>query len=168
MALTLIATAGASNANTYSTLAEAETYFEKRLHKSDWTDETDANKNIALVMSTRLLDEYFLWHGFQYSSSQALLWPRSNVFDVEGNPVTAGTIPDFLKDATAEFAMFLLAEDKSVESDMKGYKSIKIEGAISLWFDKRDRPDVIPKSVYSILRHYGDIVYREPKILVRM
>ena len=49
MTITIIATPGASNANSYVTLANAETFFESRLHKTDWTDATDANKNIALA-----------------------------------------------------------------------------------------------------------------------
>ncbi len=166
MAVTLIATSGATNANSYITLADAETYFETRLHKSSWDDETDDNKTIALIWATRLLDDYFIWDGFKVSTGQALMWPRSNIFDIEGNSVSSGSIPTFLANATAEYAMFLLDEDKSIEDGTKGFSRITLSG-LDIYIDKNDRKGVIPQSVYAMVRNYGEVSYYKRRILVR-
>ena len=166
MAVTIIATPGASNANSYITLADAETYYETRLHKTSWSDETDANKNIALVWATRLLDEYVLWYGFKVSSTQALMWPRSSIFDTEGDPVSSATIPSFIANATAEYAMFLLDSDITIEPGTKGYRRIALSG-LDMHIDKRDRKSVVPQSVYSMIKYYGDLVYRRQRFLER-
>ncbi len=166
MAITLIATPGASNANTYTTLADAETYFESRLHKTDWTDATDANKNIALVWATRLLDDYIIWDGMVASSTQALMWPRTLVYDTEGYPVNSGTIPSFLAEATAEFGMFLLADDVSIEKGEKGFKRLTLPG-LDIYTDKRDRKGVVPQSVYAMIRDYGVLPSRQTPLLQR-
>ena len=48
MALTIIATAKATNANSYVTLAEADAYLEGRLAVTNWDAASDDSKNRAL------------------------------------------------------------------------------------------------------------------------
>ena len=76
MALVLDATAAGATSNTYITLADAELYYETRLHVSDWDNANDADKGAALVWATRLLDEWMDWDGSNYDDDQALRWPR--------------------------------------------------------------------------------------------
>jgi len=166
MALILIATAASSNANTYSTLAEAETYFESRLQKTTWTAATDANKNIALVQSTRMLDEQLNWYGVPYSSTQLLRWPRYSVVDPDGEDVNYDSIPTFLKYATAEFAMQLLVADRQADDDTKGYKRLMV-GTLRIDVDKFDRKKVMPKAVWNMVKFYGTKSSGGNKRLVR-
>ncbi len=57
MAVTVIATAKSSSANSYVTLAETDTYFEGRLDVTSWTGAaTDDIKNRAIVMATGRLE----------------------------------------------------------------------------------------------------------------
>ena len=154
MALTLIETAASETANTYCSLAEAETYFESKYHKDNWTAATDANKNIVLVESTRLLDQHFDWEGVKWSSDQALRWPRTGVITPDAYDVDYQTIPQFLKDATAELALHILTEDRTQENDTRGIKSMKA-GPLELHLDKGDRQLVIPDAVNEILKFYG-------------
>ena len=155
MAITLIATAGATNANTYPTLAEAETYFESRIAIAAWAAATDPNKNISLSMATRLIDQQVLFRGWMYDSDQSLQWPRRGVMGRTGNYLTDNTIPQFLKDATSEYAALLLTEDRTIESGTKGYDRISVADAIYVRFDKYDRKKVMPPSVWSFLKFYG-------------
>lgn len=157
MAITLVATAGASNANTYCTLADAETYFESRLHKSDWDSATDANKNIALAMATRMLDNMFDWYGVSADEDQALLWPRYWVSDRKGWIYDSDEIPTELRDATAELALFLLDADWSKDDDTKGFRRISVgSGAVSLEVNPADRKKQVPDSVVQMVKHLGD------------
>ena len=158
MALILVATAGAANANTYATLAEANTYHtELRLHSETlWKAKTTDEKNRALAWATKLIDENFDFNGVPSYEDQALRWPRTNVYTIDGDEIDYETIPQFLKNATAEFAYFLLIEDRTEETnrDLKGFKYMKI-GEMSMVVDPYTGKPVIPPSVVAMLSDYG-------------
>ena len=171
MALVLKATPGASDSNTYCTLAEAETYFETRYHKSAWTAAIDANKNICLVWATRLLDEIIKWKGLEAVEESALRWPRWGVWDPDGNEIDSTDIPNWLKIATAEFAFHLRGSDRTIETnrDLTGFKSVQVD-VIKLEMmpgsAANSAKPVLPPSVWSIVKFYGSI-YGKSKTLVR-
>lgn len=106
MAVVIDATVGGAASNSFSTLAESETYMESRLNGATWTAATTDNKNRALVEATRLLS-IKQWRGERASSTQALAWPRFNAPDPD-NPngwyYESDVIPQRVKDATAELA----------------------------------------------------------------
>ena len=166
MALTLIATAGDASANTYATLEEAEAYFEGRLYTSDWDAETDENKNKALAWATKLLDQLIEWDGQYTLESQALRWPRGGVVTPDGKYLDANTIPDFLKNATAEFAAALLDENRTEDPDTAGFSKMKVS-VLSFTVDKTDRGGVIPDVVWNIIKPYGIKMAEKGKFLTR-
>jgi len=166
MALVLVATAGSSSANTYITLAEAESYFEARLHSSTWDDSANITKNEALVWATRLLDNYFNWVGLKVTSDQALQWPRQSVIDERGDLLDSTTIPNFLKNATAEFSMWLIASDRTADPSSKGVKRIKVD-TIDITLDKIDRSKVIPDIVYQMVSFYASKKGKKTSKLIR-
>ena len=154
MALTLIATAAAEDANTYVTLAEAESIMEARLHKTNWTNASDADKNIALVWATNLLDRQVDWDGSKYDDDSALRWPRSGIMNQDGIYLDDDVIPTFLKEATTFYAFYLLSEDRLAENDLMGFSYIRA-GSVAMNIDKRDRKAVIPPEVWDIIKVYG-------------
>lgn len=160
MAIVIDASVGGASSNSYCTLAEAETYHDSRLHNEDWTTGTDANKNIALVWATRLLDEWVDWNGskVEFMDEQVLRWPRYNVQDRDGEDFDSDIIPQFLKDATAELGKDLLAEDVTADADTKGYSQMKID-VLSFTIDKTDRDatTVLSDTVQSMVEPYGVI-----------
>ena len=109
MAVSIVATAGSASANSYITLAEADTYMEARLNASAWeTDATTDNQNRALVEATRELTTLF-YQGQRADDTQALAWPRQNAIDPDrfssGFYYETTEIPQRVKDATAELAL---------------------------------------------------------------
>jgi len=160
--------AGLSTANAYCTVDEADLYHEKHLYASDWTSATDDNKEIALMWATRLLDENVRWNGRVMSDDQALAWPRSQVYTIEGYSVASNTVPQFLKNATAEFARNLISEDRTLETnrDLMGFKELKV-GDLQLTVDTYKGKPLIPPSVWSIIRSYGSKAGKK-KTLVRI
>lgn len=78
--MALIATAGASNADSYVTLDEALSYFEnKRVNMSAYLEATDATGGTheqLLRQATLLLDQ-FDYVGDEVFQTQALKWPRT-------------------------------------------------------------------------------------------
>ena len=81
MAITIVATVGSATANSYVTLAEANSFVEGLTQSDDvvaWGNSTDDEKNRALFSATRRIDrEQFL--GAKASDTQARQWPRSGV-----------------------------------------------------------------------------------------
>lgn len=106
MAITIVATAGSAAANSFVTLAEAETYMEGRGNKALWTAASDANKDIALAEATTDLD-LREWSGYRATDTQALAWPRQWAIDPD-NPnhdyFDTDTVPTRVKHATCELA----------------------------------------------------------------
>lgn len=113
MALTIVATAGAANANSFVTADEMTTYCEGRLNASAWSA-TDAQLP-ALVEATRDLSA-LRYIGTRVTGTQALSWPRADAVNpdspaidtVSGDTLTdyaEDEIPQRVKDATCELAL---------------------------------------------------------------
>lgn len=106
MAITIIATPGASDANSYLTVAEGDTFAEERLGTLTWSSSSDEDKKKALVQATRYMDtlEYI---GEKATTTQALLWPRDDAKC--GDKDYADTvIPTEVQEATFDLAEGLL------------------------------------------------------------
>ncbi len=165
--MALDTTAGGANADAYCSLAEATAYFATRMHASSWGDLTEANQEAAIKWATRLLDDLMDWKGQKADRDQALRWPRNWVYDPDGWSVDGTTIPTFLKNATAEFARYLAAEDRLDDPDTLGYSEIKL-GSLALKMDKRDRKSIMPTSVWHMIKHYGNRSTGGPLTLQRV
>jgi len=168
MALTIIATPGAANANSYTTKAEASAvggYWETRLFRTSWTGAAVADRNAALVWSTQILDDWVDWIGSKVDDrdDQSLRWPRYGATDVDGDDFDSDEVPSFLKDATSELAGHLLGldADPTAKPDTQGFSELKV-GSLELKVDKHDRDEytLIPDSVVAMIEPYGRIRQR--------
>lgn len=144
------ATPSDENADSYLTLADAETYFTSRLFKTNWDTATDVTKEAALKWATKLIDAEFIWKGTPAYYGQSLGWPRGNV-TYDRRLLSHLLIPVPIKNAVCELALALLAEDrtKNSEPDTQGLSSLSV-GPVNLSFDGEDRADIIPESVRMI------------------
>ena len=105
MAATITATLSSATANSYVTLAEANTYFETVPDSSTWTSKTDDQKNRALISATRWIDS-FVFYGDRCDSGQALKFPRNN-YQVDDVELACSAIPNNIKYAQYELARAL-------------------------------------------------------------
>ena len=158
---------GLTNSNSYVSLDDADIYHEKRLHVTDWTGSNDDTKEAALMWASSLLDQLVDWYGTKYTETQAMRWPRSGVYDVDGYAILSNEIPQFLKDATAEYARVLIAEDVMAVNDLAGFKEIKID-VIQLKMDKWDRSGSLPKPVWDMIKTYGSKLSAQKRITERI
>lgn len=154
MAVTFDATAKGANSNSYATVAQADDYHARRLHKADWTGATTDTKEAALMWATQILEDGMDWVGAKRTTDQALRWPRSGVVTPDGDNIDDDTIPQFLINATAELARLLIAQDRAADPDTKGFRSITV-GPISLDVDKADQIQMIPEGVFLLMHPYG-------------
>lgn len=154
MALVVVATPGAADANSYITSVEADSYHEARLHSDSWTGASATNKDAAIVWATRLLDIHMDWEGTKSDILQALRFPRLGTRDRDGELYDSTIIPQPLKDATAELARLLILADRGIETGTEGLESLKA-GSVGLAFDKSDRIGTIPDEVYQMVVSLG-------------
>jgi hypothetical protein len=133
MPVTIIATPGDVNANSYVTLEEATAYFAERLYATAWTGAaTDDVRRQALIMATQRL-EPLPWDGYRASLNQRLQWPRSGCTDRDGYGVAFDAIPEDVRIACCEEAIGLLAKgsDPSAVDPLANFSALKV-GSISI------------------------------------
>ena len=127
MAATINATLSSDTANSYVTLAEADSYFETTPDSTQWDNKTDDNKNRALISATRWIDS-LNFYGDRCDNGQALKWPRNN-YEVDDVSLTCSVIPAEIKYATYELARSL-ANDTGAITDSTGdtglYEQVKL------------------------------------------
>ena len=157
---------GKTTANTYVTLDDADTYHENRLHVSDWTGASETDKEAALIWATRMLDDMVEWDGLKTNDTQALRWPRQGAYDRDGVEIDEDSLPTVIANATAEFARYLIAADRGDDPDTLGFKLLKVS-TITLEIDKYDRTDVLPDSVWQMVKWYGTKAFEGSADLIR-
>ena len=153
--MALDATPSGTSSDSYASVLDADAYHATHLYATDWTAASEANKEIALKMATRILDEKIDWAGTKSTSTQALSWGRIDVTD-DGYAVESTIVPQAIINATSEFARNLISSDLTVDAQGKGLESLSV-GEVSLTFDKDDTAGVMPSIVQEMLRGWGAI-----------
>jgi hypothetical protein len=155
---TLVETAGATNANSYCTVLEANQYHLDRplVGSTTWADAGTDEKTAALMWATTLLDRMFYWRGWITYPTQRLMWPRVGLIQTNGlYPLSELVIPELLKFATAEYARQLLEEDKTADSSTDELSALKV-GSINLVFKDSTYTKPVPDAVVILIpEHWG-------------
>ena len=146
MAITIVATAGAANANSYISLTEANELIEGLVADDDviaWEagSTSDDYRNRALYTAAQRIDrERFL--GARATDTQAMQWPRTGVrkpdtyintysvgfpFRITTDYFTDTEIPDQIKKAQAVLAAYLNNNKDGLGlSGLEDYQNIKV------------------------------------------
>ncbi len=144
MAITIDATVGGANANSYLTLAAAQALIDGFVEDEDvvaWASATTDQKNRALVSATQRLDrERFL--GARATDTQSLQWPRTGVrkpdtyintyavgfpFRITTDYFTDTEIPPQIQYAQAVLAVYLNSNKDSLSlNGLEDYSSVTI------------------------------------------
>jgi hypothetical protein len=144
MAVVIVATPGAANANSYVTLAEATAIIDGFVEDADvqhWGSGNTDSRNRALFTATQRLDrERFL--GARATDTQALQWPRTGVrkpdtyintyavgfpFRITTDYFTDTEIPTQIQYAQVVLAVFLHNNTDALGlSGLEDYKNVKI------------------------------------------
>lgn len=120
MAINLYSSIGTPTANSYVSLASANSYFSARENAEPWNDISNATSNATaaddkkkrlLTQATRELDKTYRYYGSKANNGlrgssdyQNLEFPRYNDVDVDGNEI----IIDDVKTSTYEQALWIL------------------------------------------------------------
>lgn len=81
---TLVATKGASNANSYATVEEADTYLDNIYGADEWATLEDDDKARLLITATKMIDRLSIDTTYgPHSSTQALNFPLADADGAE-------------------------------------------------------------------------------------
>ena len=146
MTVTVVATAGAVNANSYLSVAAADDLANLYLGTLNWASASSDNKGRALIMATRYLDQ-LSYIGEKASTTQALLWPRTDA-ECGDWSFTSSEIPAPIKQATFDLAEALLKDSTLLSG--AGAGSTELIPGIPNANLKRARVDVIDVEFNSV------------------
>ena len=110
MSLIVETGSGSTTAESYISVAEADTYHAANGAPASWTAASTADKESALRQATAYLDDRYAyqWRGTRAHEEQALRWPRTAVYDDDGFYVSSSSIPERLGRAVAVVALALI------------------------------------------------------------
>ena len=129
MALITETGTGASDAESYISVADADTYHANRSNTA-WASAANGSKEAALRKATGYLDGNYRFCGCPTSATQALQWPRIGV-RLNDYPISPNVIPKQLQYACAELALVALSESLTAAIDAQSVES-KTVGPISI------------------------------------
>lgn len=107
MALIVEDGSGLANADSYLSVADADTYHTAHGNPAAWSGASTAAKESALQLATQYLDAVYgtRWDGQRINSTMSLDWPRFSVVDPDGFLLPSNAVPRQVKDACAYLAL---------------------------------------------------------------
>jgi hypothetical protein len=111
---------GRSDAESYASVADCDTYHSNRGNAA-WTGDAAA-KEAALREATAFLEDKYrgLWRGRRCHETQRLHWPRYGVVDQDGFTIDFDIVPIEVKDALCEAALRAIAGNLTPDLDRGG------------------------------------------------
>lgn len=154
MAFTFDSTVSGASTNSYATVANFDDYADSMLFL-DLNLSTEQKQKV-LAMAFRII-ESLTFNGMKTVSTQKALFPRTGLIDKEGYSIDGSTIPQALKDAQCELALFLL--DNEVRYFEEGEDNRVTEsysaGALTFRYRELANPDKLPLRVQQLLKDIG-------------
>lgn len=150
--MALDATLGGSTTNSYVTNAEASVYFEDRMHSSAW--DLVVEQDQLLISASRMLDWYVNWKGITASTTQSMLWPRTDAYRPSGVLIEDDELPPEIKIAVFELAFSNITSDRTADDPLAGIGQLQVSSLlIKAGPEKPNQTTAptIPTHVYKIL-----------------
>ena len=135
--------------NSYISEDDADAYFAARLYSDAWDGATTDTREKAILMACSVLEHQMEWQGLPAVHDQVMAWPRVHVPGVDPD-----AIPNAIKNAQAELALYLLGTNPTATPKTAGYKSLTVD-TLKMEIDKADRLPVIPAHVADMLAPIG-------------
>ena len=159
---------GLTTATSYVSVAEATDLLSLNpVMSATWVALDSAEQESYLIWASRYLDYHVQWEGYKTVETSGLRWPRSCVTDVDGLYIDTDVIPEAVKEATAQLAIFLTASDAAQSGGEssnlpEGVKRVKADVVELEFFDdaaanSRSGSDLLPVNIRFLIRGLGTI-----------
>lgn len=163
----IVATAGASNANSYLSVAGADSIANGMIGTLAWSTATSDDKARALITATNGL-ETLAYIGTRTSDTQALSWPRTDASCGDWD-VTDDDIPRQIELATFDLANALLGDPELLRSQPaesslvpgvsnRDLRRLKLDVMELEWRSDRSPASAKPITPLTVLPHLKSIL----------
>jgi hypothetical protein len=165
MALVVETGTASATSESFSSVADALAYFTAR-DNADWLALTTAQQEVALRKATDYMEAVYSqrWAGTRTTSTQALSWPRYNVF-VNGYVTSSSSVPRAVVNACSELA--LRASAGELLSDSTQQKTRTKVGDIEVEFDKYSPQSAQYLAITAMLQPYFELASSVERKVVR-
>jgi hypothetical protein len=147
--MALVTTSGSASADSYASQAEATAYLAIRTTGTTWTSLASDVMDNYLRWAAIVLDTLG-WRGYRTEETQALAWPRADIYDQDGYAVDDDAIPTWLKRAQAEMAYQLVSNDWTQGQGPTYARRVKL-GSLEVEGEMHKK---IPSAVLALCRPY--------------
>jgi len=150
---TLDATVGGPSANSYATVAEADTYVDERMDTADWDGASADDKARALIMASRRIDQES-FEGVKADidpEDQALEWPREGADGPDGHVFDHNELPERLKQAAYELALVIVGDSSFLDdTGLESFSEVSV-GPLSVTPRHQQKGGELPETVKRLL-----------------
>lgn len=133
--------------NSYIDADGADDYFDDRLYADEWIGADAGDKEKALLMARRVLDQQ-PFAGTLSDPDQMLAWPRTGVYGADPD-----TVPQAVIDAQCELALAFLREDLTADDGTRGVRRLKA-GSVEIEYDGRAPAKRLPDAALTALEPF--------------
>ena len=153
----LVTEVGGSDSNSYGTLDELKSYFQNRIEASDFMSLDDSILIARLIQAALIIDSVIVPNGCLVSNTQSLLFPRKNLYDKHGRKYSEDSIPNKIKYAQFEQALYCNTNNIMLPSVLtQGFVEAKLD-VLSIKLDKDFVPKKISYDALDYLTLFGDV-----------
>jgi hypothetical protein len=112
----------------------------------------DSKKSLRVNDTDRYYYTSPKWTGAPATTTQRMTWPRTGMYDRNGNAIASNVLPKELKEAQSELAGQLIMSDTTLDNSVvvSGLTSVKA-GSVALTFKDMIERHVIPDAVMELL-----------------
>ena len=154
---------GLLNAESYGPVSEADVYLEDTGYAPEWASFSATKKEGLLRAATRTADNSMDFRGNILKDTQALSFPRENLYDREGRLIVG--IPLHLRQGIYELAYSMSQNNYLTDSETSSLDSVRV-GPIALELSSSAKiTKTLPDMVIRLLGEYGR--YRWGKVRMR-
>lgn len=164
MAITLTTDVGGVASNSYLSEADATAYITvsvmDRTLRDYWSKALPDDRARALIKATQLLDTMVRWAGYKATAEQSLQWPRAGMYDANLYDISDTIIPEAVKAAQAETAVWLLSKAGVNPTSTEGQFDVIKIGPITLDYAESKlgaSQEFLPPIVQSLIAAFGSL-----------
>lgn len=151
-----------AGANSYSTVAAADTYLRAMGRATTW-DTLDAETKVGrLIHATAYLDAAADWKGVIVDDDQTLGWPRSGAVDKHGRLLDSDAVPTAVRNAVIE-----IANVGAITTTRTRNKASSTIGPISVTYEHGNVEQGIGRYSYALML-VQDLMTRSPTNSLRV
>lgn len=165
MALTEQTDLGLMSADSYISVASADSWLSLSSKFLKWNGLALDVKEKYLVAATKFMDAFFVWYGTPLLAAPGTRWPRDKVKDADGRVLTA--IPEMVRLAAAEIGLYFVINDPFLDSGSYGISEMELDVLKIKFSDGTASKVKLPQSIIDRLRPFGYPIFSQETVMRR-